>query len=234
MAHLNSPSFVAERLVIALDRIVGACLLLKLWCSQIKSPVLIFLHIPFMWTMAFIWYSPAWLWHRRLMNLCNHYIHDSPSWTKGSLMPPPPFFLFSPGKNAIHVHMDCRGTFIGFHAARNEFWPEYFAVNTFAMLGEIPHAVLTWIPCLLFWGRLRESDSLNCHSGLPITRRCVTNMPAGIFGEQRHLNETPPLRVAVPNPPKVIIFPSSILFKKTRAVPLSPSSPNQPPQLSPL
>ena len=30
---------------------------LKLRCSQIESPDLIFLHIPFMWTVAFIQYS---------------------------------------------------------------------------------------------------------------------------------------------------------------------------------
>jgi hypothetical protein len=49
------------------------------------------------------------------------------------------------------------------------------------MIGEIPHAVLTRMPRLLFWGRLREWDSLNCHSGLPIVTIHASLVPAVRF-----------------------------------------------------
>ncbi len=94
MAHLTLLSYVAARLVIPLDRIPRAHLLLKLWISQNEFPGLIFPHIPFMWTVAFIQSSLEWLWHCRAIMLCIHYIHHRPSGTKGSLMTPPPIFFF--------------------------------------------------------------------------------------------------------------------------------------------
>ncbi len=123
MAHLTLLSYVAARLVIALDRIPGTCLLLKPWCLQIEFPGFIFPHIPYMRTVAFIQSYLECLWHHRAIMLCTHYTHTRPSVIKGSLMPPPPFCIFYPGKNAMYVHLDRRMTFIGFCAARNQIQP---------------------------------------------------------------------------------------------------------------
>jgi len=155
--YLHGPfdfASMAERLVIALDRIVRTRLLLKLWCSQIESPVLIFLHIPFKWTMAFIQYSLAWLRHRsRLMNLRDHCIHDRPSRTKGPLKPPPPIFLFyiKLRKMPQHIHMDCHKPWLDL------MWRGMKSDNSFLQLIMFRCLVRSlmqfWLGCLIFYFR---------------------------------------------------------------------------------
>ncbi len=123
MANSTLQLFVATKLVTVLDRTLGMRLQRNNQWSQTKHPVLIFQCIPFMWTVAFIQLILDWLWLCWLIHLCIHYIHNRPSRTNGSLMPPIPFFSFFSMQHTIYVHMDCCRTFLDFNAARNKFWP---------------------------------------------------------------------------------------------------------------
>ena len=93
MGLLTLQLSVAIKLETVLVRTRGTYLLLKLQCLLIDFPGLIFPHIPFMWTVAFMRSFLASSVHCRMILPCTHHNNHRLCVTKGLLLPPPIFFL---------------------------------------------------------------------------------------------------------------------------------------------